>query len=592
MLKAVVANKKSDKRILTQWTASNRQIWHNIPTSVKNKAIEEGVAAQKKSWPYLPLSLFREHTAVGNRERYQGPYFEKRRMLGSLVLAECIEGRGRFLADIEEGIWSIIGEVVWVIPAHNSYIRDTPALPTPQTGRPIIDLFAAETAALLALTIHLLEDRLDSGLLKTVTHQLQVRLVTPYLEDHFWWMGSEGEKLNNWTPWCTQNVLLCALTMGLSDDERDRVITQAAKSLDYWLDGYGEDGCCDEGPHYWHAAALCLYGSLFLLEEALGETVTALYEVKKIRNMASYICSVHIEDDLYLNFADSSPKAGRLGAREWRFGVAVNDEKLKRRALLDYRHDPFAKGDNDYNLLYRLFALLDANELMHADLPVASQKQPFIWYPSVELAIYRRSGFTLAVKGGNNDDSHNHNDVGSLILYDKAKPLLIDVGVETYTKTTFSDQRYTLALMQSHYHNVVNFPPYGQEAGAEYAAEILSLSDSFIDLELSKAYDGAAKVTSYRRSVTIEDGRVVVHERIDARHSPVLSLMSVDQPKDEDSALRFDGWSIVFDRSCTVTIEAMVIEDARLRQAWPAMLWRTTVAFENELVWSVLRTNQ
>ena len=35
--------------------------------------------------------------------------------------------------------------------AHNSYIRDTPQLPLPDTTRPIVDLFAAETGALLAL---------------------------------------------------------------------------------------------------------------------------------------------------------------------------------------------------------------------------------------------------------------------------------------------------------------------------------------------------------------------------------------------------------------------------------------------------------
>ena len=47
--------------------------------------------------------------------------------------------------------------------AHNSYIRDTPQLPLPDTTRPIVDLFAAETGALLALARYLLPDELDTA---------------------------------------------------------------------------------------------------------------------------------------------------------------------------------------------------------------------------------------------------------------------------------------------------------------------------------------------------------------------------------------------------------------------------------------------
>ena len=47
--------------------------------------------------------------------------------------------------------------------AHNSYVRDTPQLPLPDTTRPIVELFSAETGALLALTRCLLQDELDTA---------------------------------------------------------------------------------------------------------------------------------------------------------------------------------------------------------------------------------------------------------------------------------------------------------------------------------------------------------------------------------------------------------------------------------------------
>lgn len=46
--------------------------------------------------------------------------------------------------------------------------------------------------------------------------------------------------------------------------------------------------------------------------------------------------NVHVADDLYLNYADSLPKAGRLGVREDLFGKTVKNPSLIRQALLDY----------------------------------------------------------------------------------------------------------------------------------------------------------------------------------------------------------------------------------------------------------------
>lgn len=81
------------------------------------------------------------------------------------------------------------------------------------------------------------------------------RILTPYLTEHFWWMGNGDEEMNNWTPWCTQNVLLCAFALPFEESVRRRVIEQACRSLDCFLKDYGEDGCCSEGAQYYGHAA-------------------------------------------------------------------------------------------------------------------------------------------------------------------------------------------------------------------------------------------------------------------------------------------------------------------------------------------------
>ena len=65
-----------------------------------------------------------------------------------------------------------------------------------------------------------------------------------------------------------------------------------------------------------------------------------------------------------------------------------------------------------------------------------------------------KNGFFVATKGGYNNESHNHNDVGSFSLYLNTMPVFIDAGVGTYTRRTFSSERYSIWTMQSNYHNL------------------------------------------------------------------------------------------------------------------------------------------
>ncbi len=85
-------------------------------------------------------------------------------------------------------------------------------------------------------------------------------------------------------------------------------------------------------------------------------------------------------------------------------------------------------------------------------------------------------GLTVAAKGGHNDESHNHNDVGEFVVYCDGKPLLIDAGVETYSRKTFSPQRYEIWTMQSAYHNLPTIDGVQQAPGAAFAARDVTYS--------------------------------------------------------------------------------------------------------------------
>src|SRR5437868_13875778 len=87
-------------------------------------------------------------------------------------------------------------------------------------------------------------------------------------------------------------------------------------------------------------------------------------------------------------------------------------------------------------------------------------------------------GLYVAAWGGHNAQSHNHNDVGNFIVYGDGTPVLIDVGVETYSAKTFSAQRYEIWPMQSAYHNLPTINGIMQGAGREDKVKDVSFGES------------------------------------------------------------------------------------------------------------------
>ncbi len=114
------------------------------------------------------------------------------------------------------------------------------------------------------------------------------------------------------------------------------------------------------------------------------------------------------------------------------------------------------------------------------------------------------------MKAGDNGDGHNHNDVGSLTVYKDGRPFLIDVGVETYTRKTFSPDRYDIWTMQSAFHNLPTFDGVEQSAGEAFAARdvAVELGDAVaaIAMDIAGAYPPEARLAHYRRAVRLIKG--------------------------------------------------------------------------------------
>ncbi len=599
--------------------AADRGAWENLPGDYRQALVEAGEQYLGRPYASVTMTDFMEFSRTGNRVHYEDKLFSRMTALDALVLAECAEYRGRFLDDIINGVFLLCEESAWQLPAHNSYERDASQEPLPDVTRPVLDLFAAEAGAILAVAEYLLRDafaRVSPFISKAVNHHLETRIFRPYLEQHFWWMGDGKSPMNNWTSWCTQNVLLAAFTRdsalhgcgsdgrtalpGMSysaaewQENRQRIFRKASRSLDYFLASYGEDGCCDEGAQYYRHAALTFFEAVEILNDITGGRFSEVYREPKLYNMAAYIGHVHVAGPYYLNFADCSPIAGRCGAREYLFGKRTGDPELAAFAARDYRECGMEARLNpeEHNLFYRVQSAFTHRDMMAcaADRPADTGKPADdtrdIFYPSVGLFITGDSRYCLAVKAGDNDDSHNHNDTGSFIIYKDGRPLFIDLGVESYTKKTFSSRRYEIWTMQSAWHNLPTFGEIMQKDGPQYAASDVTYNlgetVSCISMDIAPAYPDP-RIVSYVRTARLEKGKqIVIRDRFRLAEpmTAVLSLITCERP-----VLRQDGGGFLMEigdlavcRMAGVSraeTEEVPITDPRLGIAWTGSIYRT-----------------
>lgn len=585
--------------------ASNRDAWNALREHPLNREraawiVEEAEAALGKPWPALPATLYMEFARDGNRSRYQEPYFERRERLATLVLAECFEHEGRFLDEIANGIWAICEESTWCIPAHASRHRGD-VLQRPDLEN--LDLFACEAGMTLAQTHYLLEAELEGlsrALRERIPREVSRRIIEPFAADRF---GSRGwlNGHNNWSPWCASNVLGAVLYL---EEDRARVASltfRLMEVVDRFINGYGEDGGCDEGPGYWNEAAGAMVVFLELLRSRTGGAID-IYDDPKIAAMGEYITHAHLTGPWFANFADADPQAKPHPGKVYRYGERVGSAGMKNLALLSMREwKPEAPVSPPLRLsgVSRpvLGPLMEIFWIPAAATPVPARHPLEVWLPDVQVLFARESasskrGLVLAAKGGHNAESHNHNDVGHFMLFLDGQPGIIDLGRETYTRQTFSGRRYELWFTRGSGHNAPVVNGMEQRPGRSFQATNVRYverdSGPRLSLNLEKAYPAEAGLVALEREIGLErrpEACVRVRDSFELRESPatfrlhLFSVSAVRKARPGHLAIRCRPRPLLVkhDPAMEVTIEEIPLEDPKLRAGWGPGVFRTTL---------------
>ena len=196
-------------------------------------------------------------------------------------------------------------------------------------------------------------------------------------------------------------------------------------------------------------------------------------------------------------------------------------------------------------------------------------------------------GIFVAMKGGNNAESHNHNDVGNFILYAGNEPVIIDAGVETYTKETFGPERYSIWTMTSGYHNVPEINGREQSPGTEFGAGGVTYEDAGdykkLTMDIAGAYPKEAEIIKYQREFIFGGGALIITDSFSLREAtePVkMNLLCLDAPETGDGKILFGkSAAMSFDKNYfTAGIEKIELKDKTIRGDWErGALYRVTL---------------
>ena len=405
--------------------------------------------------PAFDLEAYNEFWTTGNRTHFQKWRGQFLGDLNLLIDLETSERKGLFLQAIADRLEAVCTWPSWTLNAHD---RRREAI---DKGKPVVGLTSSALARRLAETLVLLGDRLPTGTVARVRGEIDSRVLRPYLEfaartapakkcpSFSWFFGR-----NNWNAVCHCECVCAALAIVSDRRTRARFIEAAERAMPSYLAGFASDGYCSEGMGYWN------YG--FGHFQALGLAVRTATDGKV---------------DF---FADPKAKAAM------RYAFAYQLQKNRSPRFADGGGNPVR------NFLERGCQIWpDLRTECEGVLPPRSA------FPDGQVWLLRAADekgrpLAIACKGGNNNECHNHNDVGSYTIMLDGTFVTGDPGGEVYTRRTFSKDRYQSNVLNSFGHPVPRVGGQLQPKGEAYSARIVRTAFSNevdeVTLDLTAAY--------------------------------------------------------------------------------------------------------
>lgn len=433
------------------------------------------------------------------------------------------------------------------IPLIESGLEEAIAVPwqTVSDGRkPMVGWKVTQLAGGIAHTLATLEGQLNEDIVKRTKVAIKERVINPFLADVqkkqtetlHWYKDSCPwlEIDTNWTAVCISYILYAGLIVEEDINERAKLLEICIEQSNLYLETFEDDGYLAAGIRYWNWG----FRHYVLIAErvlhATGGKIN-LYAKEKVRKIVEFQLSWNLEN-----------KEEKKVMEEDVFGEKVKTQEEQRKFLEEEVGFYPIFGDNSnpstsmpqvryilsqrYNTPYVGAPLFRENNEMNGPFYSAALSASLIKTPKKTIkevrgdylikdgkaAIVRDTDkkIALAIKGGGNNEEHNHNDLGGYTLFQSEGVdtpwdyVTGDAGFGTYSKGDFTEGlRYTFPLLGSYGHPVPVVNNTLQSDGFEYTVEMIRSESNkrgfSIEYDLKGAYNlpGLIKLT---REITYE----------------------------------------------------------------------------------------
>jgi hypothetical protein len=471
---------------------SERASW-SVQAGPLKTFVDEAQQVVNEPLPPFDSDAYMQYSKTGDRQPMEKNSRERQSQLIPLVLAECVEYKGRYLGRIAEVMDSLAAAPSWTLSAHDPQLLNLHGVSY------YVDLNAADLADNLAESLYLLGDKVPEKTRAHVLDEMERHVFAPLRSsfssgekpsDHNgnWWLYAEM----NWNAVCLKGVTGAALAVLPSVEDRAQFAAAAEYFIHYYENGFNPDGYSTEGLGYWN------YGFAHFIE--LRENMLRVTKGKvdllqepKMRKVALFGAEFPMMPGNSAAFGDAGlmPRpdthllkmVGQIfslpasySEHEWP-DVSINHVGLTSIALdlFPTRGDKVPAPSNLRN-----------NELheYYVDSGILVSR------PAVGQAL------AVTIKAGGNTQHHSHNDIGSFVVgLSDVQPVGDPGGPKYYTASTFGPHRFDSKLLNSFGHPVPEIDGHLQVDAATVKVKVLahsfSAQDDRIVIDMTPAYDVA-----------------------------------------------------------------------------------------------------
>lgn len=476
--------------------SKDKALWERVRTSDvyarHRKEIKEKYDALFKVAP-RPRSA---QEIIENKD-HQTYYRTIGQLQASALMALIYPDNEEYYNSLVDTVWAYCNEYSWAPLGHyNEYYDRTPADYDPG----LIDIFAASIAFSMAEIKSLFADRFPKLLIDRMTAEIRRHAIEPFLERRFFWEHHN----NNWTAVCAGAIggVLMYEAPDIFMQEKHRFDS----AMECYLASYKEDGMCVEGTAYW-GFGFGFFAAYAMLLREFTNGECDYFKRPLVKAISMYLQKMILQNNVMAMFSDCNIKEGYwIGLPHMLKTIYPDDiEKLPadRGTIMAYVHLCFS-----------------LRSVVYYNPDFVTDKLENKAYPTLCYFTKRTDYYGFAAKGGNNGESHNHNDVASFILTRNNKEIFCDLGYigPCNTPGYHGSRRYEYFNPSSFSHSVPYFNGKGQD-GTDMRDDVFTVYDEkseTLTMDFAQVYEvDVPQLKKATRVFTFSDDVITLKDKFE-----------------------------------------------------------------------------